>query len=813
VEQSAHAAPPLLVHTVTETHQLDSGREYRIGRNRAAEIPLADARASWNHAVIRTEGPVWVLEDVGSRNGTFLGDQRVSRVEITGLSVVRFGNPENGPVMSLEPTVPPAHPQPPQGEGQGGATGPPSSSSSGFMPGVLREPTGKFRIQTQVIKIGRRPDNDIVVSDLSVSKQHAELRRLPTGGYSIIDLGSHNGTYVNGIRVNHAELSENDIIGIGHATFLVTGGELIEYVDDGRATFEAHQLQVVVRDGGKDKVLLDDITFPLSERSMMAVIGPAGAGKSTLLNALTGKRPSTTGSVFYDYRDLYENYDELRHRIGLVPQESIIHDQLTAQTALGYQAELRFPPDTGADERNLRVGEVLDELSMTRHANTRIDRLSGGQKKRVNIGQELLTRPSLLFLDEPTSPLDPHLKRQMFEQMRHMANPDSPQGQSVVVITHDVDSTLIGMCDRLIVLQPGGKMAYFGPPDEGLKYFGEDDWADVFQAFEDQPERDWAGEYKASPEFVKYVATPISVRQLRLDVDRPEGEVMPKPKRRRSLGQVFTMARRYRRVMAADRVFIATTVLIPVVLGLLVKITPDELGLVNGTVAAHTFGTNLRAIQVLMVLVISATLSGTALSIREFIKERDIYERERMAGLSATAYLFSKVLVLSVVSLLQMLVLVTVALIGVKVPSKGVVIPVNSLLEIFIALTVLSVSSMLIGLAVSTLVTKSDQAMPLLVGIIMIQIVFSGGLFPVTTGAMNVVSYAIPARWGLGALGSTVNLNLLRQTLNTTQNPDRLWTHDASHWLTSIVVMLIIGIIWMIITRLRLAMIRPRKRK
>src|SRR6201999_1362742 len=98
--------------------------------------------------------------------------------------------------------------------------------------------------------------------------------------------------------------------------------------------------------------------------------------------------------------------------------------------------------------------EVLSELSMTKHAETRIDRLSGGQKKRVNIGMELLTRPSLLFLDEPTSPLDPHLKRDMFAQMRQMANKTAATGQSVVVITHDVESKLIDQCDQLIVLQP-----------------------------------------------------------------------------------------------------------------------------------------------------------------------------------------------------------------------------------------------------------------------------------------------------------------------------------------------------------------------
>jgi len=810
VAHSSHATPPLLVSTVRNTHRLDSGQEYRIGRDDRADIPLADARVSWEHAVIRAEGPVWVLEDRGSRNGTFLGAERITRLEITGPCVVHFGHPEDGPVLRFE--LARQDPFPDLGRAPAPAAVPvPSAADTTFMPGVLRDPTSRVRIQSKVMKIGRRPDNDIVVSDLGVSKQHAELRLSPTGKYEIIDLGSHNGTFVNGTRVNEAQLKDDDIIAIGHATFRLVGGELIEYVDDGRATFEAHELHVVVHDGGKDKVLLDGITFPLAERSMMAVIGPAGAGKSTLLNALTGKRPASTGNVFYDYRDLYENYDELRQRIGLVPQESVTHDQLTAQSALGYAAELRFPSDTGADERNQRVTEVLDELSMTRHANTRIDRLSGGQKKRVNIGMELLTRPTLLFLDEPTSPLDPHLKRDMFAQMRKMADPAKEKGQSVIVITHDVESKLIDQCDRLIVLQPGGKMAYFGPPDEGLRYFGREDWADVFQAFADQPDRDFAGEYRNSPEFVKYVATPISVRQRRLDAGRPEGETV-QPKQRSSLSQVFTMARRYRRVMQADRVFIATTILMPILLGVLVRATPTHFGLVNSTPVG---GLNVNAIQMVMILVMSSVLAGTALSIREFIKERDIYERERMAGLSAGAYLFSKVIVLSLISVMQSALVTLVGLAGQKVPSSGVVIPGPALIEIFVALAVLSVTSMLIGLAISTLVTKGDQTMPILVGVTMVQVALSGGLFPLA-GTLGDVALIAPARWGLGAIASTINLNVIQSSESqgpNAQKPDALWTHDAAHWLTGIGAMIVLGIVWLVIARIRLSSIGPRKRK
>jgi len=627
----------------------------------------------------------------------------------------------------------------------------------------------------------------------------------PTGRYQIMDLGSHNGTYLNGVRINQpAEITESDIVSVGRATFRLADGVLIEYIDEGKIEFEAHELLVRVNDGGKQKVLLEGITFTLAERSMMAVIGPAGAGKSTLLNALTGKRQADEGTVLYDYRDLYDSYDELRHRIGLVPQDSVTHNQLTPKSALGYAAELRLPSDTEEAERNERVDEVLGELDMTPHAGTRIDRLSGGQKKRVNIGLELLTKPSLLFLDEPTSPLDPHLKRELFQQMRKMADKAAETGQSVVVITHDVESKLIDQCDRLIVLVPGGKMAYFGPPEEGLKYFGKEDWAEVFAEFAAHPGRDWAGEFRASAPCAKYVTTPMAARLNQpLPQRRPEEE---KERRQRGgMTQVFTMARRYRRVMAADRGFLLVATAMPLVLGCLVRLMPAPQGLAG---LPHTNG---NAIQVLLILVMGAVLTGTANAINEFIKERDIFERERMAGLSAGAYLFSKVLVLGAISVVQTVLIVVIGLAGTKMPPHGALIPGSPLIEITVGLAVLCVVSMLLGLAVSTLVSKGDQTMPALVGIVMIQVVLSGGVFPLT-GAEAYVAAIAPARWGLGALSSTINLNLINQVAPGTA-PDLVWAHTSDQWLKDMALMIVIGLIGLIIARIRLGKMGPRRRR
>ena len=336
------------------------------------------------------DGAAWVLEDLGTTNGTFLGPQRVERVTISADRVVRLGSPEDGPALRCQlevATVSTGVVAPvPDGKAAGPPPAPESTSrpqpasahpvtapveaellpgEAELLPGVDRHPTMLIRLPAQALCIGRAPDNDVVLPDLEVSRHHAELRKLPAGDYEIVDLGSHNGTYVNGIRVSSQRLTERDIVSIGHSTFRLKDGELRQFVDEGDVTFTAQDLVVRVTGG---KVLLDHVTFPIPEKCLVGVIGPSGAGKSTLLGALTGMRPANSGTVLYDNRDLYRHYAELRHRIGLVPQENILHTQLTARRALQYSAELRFPTDTRRAERDTRIDEVMEELGLAEHA-------------------------------------------------------------------------------------------------------------------------------------------------------------------------------------------------------------------------------------------------------------------------------------------------------------------------------------------------------------------------------------------------------------------------------------------------------------
>jgi ABC-type multidrug transport system ATPase subunit len=658
------------------------------------------------------------------------------------------------------------------------------------LPQESASPTAVIPMSVMNLRIGRAKDNDLVLDDPLVSRYHAELRKRPTGGHEIADLGSQNGTFVNGSRIASQPLTGTDTVGIGHSTFRLSSSGLEQFVDDGGVTVAAQELVVTVAGG---KVLLDRVSFEMPEKCLVGVIGPSGAGKSTLLGAMTGMRPADAGTVVYENRDLYEDYAELRHRIGLVPQENILHTQLTARRALQYSAELRFPTDTTAAERDARVTEVMEELGLAKHAQTRGDRLSGGQLKRMNVAQELLTRPSLLFLDEPTSGLDPGLDKSVMFQLRDLAH----DGRTIIVVTHSVLNLMV--CDRLLVLAPGGRTAFYGPPGEALGYFGLADWADLFQAFDLYPDRDWAGEFAASLVHARYAAA-----QRRPNASQPDDKQLAPARRRLGLRQYATLTRRYARVIAADRGYVLFMGLLPIMLGLLIRFVPAMQGLAgpNG---------NMSAQELLQILVTCACLAGTASSVRELVKERPIYVRELAAGLSSGAYLLSKLTLLGAVSVVQSCVIVLLGVAGRQMPAHGALLRSYPLLELIIAIAVLAVTSMCLGLLVSAFVSTSEKAMPFLVMLTMFQVILSGGVLPFNgmTG-LSQLSWIAPARWGFAAGASTVNLNAIGLLPGTDADP--LWTTSSADWLRDVGITAGLGLLFLLVTWVQLRRLGPRRR-
>ncbi|MFF4318847.1 FHA domain-containing protein [Streptomyces sp. NPDC001568] len=759
--------PELVLETARGSTEMSPERTYHVGRDPLCEICLDDARVSWHHAVLRPDGDHWTVEDEGSTNGTWADGHRVHAWNIGPGSELRFGSPQDGPRVILVGRTPPA-PTPVDAPAQ------PSGVFAPALTGTFRRPTSVRPVPARTaVTIGRDPANDLVLDDLVVSRRHAELRALADGGYEIADLGSHNGTYLNGAPVERAPVTDGDIVGIGHSAFCLVGDRLEEYVDTGEISLDVQDLAVTVDHGRK--TLLDHVSFPVGAKCLLAVIGPSGAGKSTLLGALTGLRPADHGSVLYDGRDLYRDYAELRSRIGLVPQDDILHAQLTVRRALTYAAELRFPQDTAKAERQARVDEVIGELGLVQRADQPIHSLSGGQRKRVSVALELLTKPSLLFLDEPTSGLDPGMDRSVMHMLRGLAD----DGRTVIVVTHSVLS--LDVCDRLLVLAPGGRTAYYGPPGRTLDFFGFTQWPEAFEAFENERDRDWAGQYAASPEHRRYVTG--TVRPPLPGGTRPATAVAPRPTPQSRRSQLSTLIRRYAAALGADRTFLAIMIALPFVMGAMAR-----------ALAGSTL-TRDSAINALLILCVGGVLTGAANAVRELVKERVIYQRERAVGLSRSAYLMSKVVVLGAITVAQAVVLTFVGLFGVNLGApggRGVFLP--PLLEITVAVALLSFTAMMLGLLVSALVKKEEVTMPLLVLLAIVQVVFCGALLQLDgVPVIEQLAWLVPSRWALGAMAATLDL---ARIVPGPLTDDPLFAHSAGVWLLDIGMLVALSVLF-----------------
>ncbi|MGW2658215.1 FHA domain-containing protein [Streptomyces sp. NPDC001478] len=823
--------PELVLELNGRTWTLDPSRSYTLGRDPQGDMTIDDARVSWRHATISWNGRGWSIEDHGSTNGTYVQGQRIQQMEIGPGSTVNLGNATDGPRLSLSaagvysgqaaagaqapapqqhapapqqhapaphqagPGMPPQQPAPQQGWQQQAPQQQPRVPQQGMGAGGPaggppvygdRSPTTFHQLALdRVMRIGRALENELVVSDLQVSRHHAEFHATPDGRFSIRDLGSHNGTYVNGqplSKSGSALIGPNDIVGVGHSTFRLVGDRLEEFVDTGEVSFAARHLTVTV-DGGKQ--ILKDVSFGVPEKSLIGVIGPSGSGKSTLLKALTGYRPADQGDVLYDNRNLYKQFAELRQRIGLVPQDDILHKELTVARALKYAAKLRFPADTTENERQARIHEVLAELKLDIHKDKKVTSLSGGQRKRVSVALELLTKPSLIFLDEPTSGLDPGMDRDVMQLLRGLAD----DGRTVLVVTHSVAE--LAICDKLLVMAPGGSVAYFGPPDEALNFFGYSTWADVFSAFENYRDYDWSGRWRGSQHYQLYAADIDAVAAQ--SVHMPPPQQMRPPKPQGWSAQLWTLMRRYVSVIASDKGFMGLMVILPAVLGVVSVVIPADFGLAPPKPPSRFNG---DAGTIMLILVIGMTFSAAANSVRELIKERVIYERERATGLSRSAYLMSKVIVLGVITAIQGVIICGIGFATRDLPEEGLIMP--PAVELCVTIIALGFTSMMFGLVISSLVKTAEKTMPLLVMFAIVQVVFTGILFQVYgSPGLEQFAWLMPSRWAIAGAGSTLDLAHLMPPWDA-KNPtdlDPLWEHSAGQWGVNITVLLVLGII------------------
>jgi ABC transport system ATP-binding/permease protein len=819
---SPPAAPVLTVRSGRSRSSFAPGHDLVIGSDVRADLRVAHPLIARAHLLLRFDQGRWMAIDNNSLNGMFVNGQRVPTVDINDGQTINIGKPDGprltfgvghhrGAVGLLPPTeklpviVPPSTgsisrpqavrrtPPPPQPDrpddvrrtGAVPLIPPDAPTESAVEPvgTVSRFPTRKLKLPgagsgpgsraarpaTGAARIGRAIDNDIVIHDVLASRYHAYLAPTPLGA-EIRDAHSANGTFVNGIRVGSAVLTEGDVVTIGNVDLVFAGGTLVR-----RTEVATRTGGLEVRDVGfaiGEKALLQNISMIARPGTLTALIGGSGAGKSTLSRLIAGYTTPSSGAVTFEGHNIHTEYASLRSRIGMVPQDDVVHRQLTVNQALGYAAELRLPPDTSKADRDQVVAEVLEELSLTKHADTRVDNLSGGQRKRASVALELLTGPSLLILDEPTSGLDPALDLQVMTMLRQLAD----AGRVVLVVTHSL--TYLDVCDQVLLMAPGGKTAFMGPPGQIGEVMGTTNWAHIFAKVGADPD-------EANRRFLaQNQPPPPAVAQVPGDL----GEPAHTSKRR----QFSTMARRQIRLVVSDRAYFAFLAILPFVMGALSLTVPGHTGFGYADPTSESAG---EAGMILTLLTMAAAFMGTALTIRDLIGERPIFRREQAVGLSTTAYLLAKVAVFSVFAIVQAAIATGIVVLGKGAPTKPAVLLGNATLELFVAVAATCVAAAMLGLLMSALARSNEQIMPLLVVSLMMQMVLSGGMVPVTNRIfIDQLSWVVPSRWGYAAQASTVDL--LTVSPGPQSPRDGHFKHTSGTWLFDMGMLVVLSVVY-----------------
>lgn len=593
----------------------------------------------------------------------------------------------------------------------------------------------------QVVTIGRDPTCTLQLDSPTVALFHARIKPDRNCYYleSLIDDGMYRGNrWIEKI----VTIEPGDVVTVGCFTLRLSDTEL-EIIDRGDS-IRLDVRELVLETRGKRR--LDNLSFAIEPGEFVAIVGGSGAGKSTLMQALLGIETPTNGGVYINGANLRQNYDLYRSRIGYVPQDDIIHTNLTVEAVLSYAARLRLPTDTNI---KWAVDRTLAQIDMTHRRKATVANLSGGQRKRVSIGVELIADPKLFFLDEPTSGLDPGLDRQMMQLLRSLAHKDR---RTIVLVTHAVLN--IELCDRIIFLGRDGKLCYFGSPNEILAHFEVENFSDIYVKLEDV---DWidsyAIDYKYSDYCKDYMAQNIDI------TDNINMESTSKVKIN-VLKQCFLLSQRQLDIICRDCPNLLISLLTaPIGIGLL-KVALQDIQPFSRT------GANAGlAIQVLLIFSCACLWVGLFTSVQEIVKESAIYIRERLINLQISAYIGSKLLILAGLAVVQTLAITQAVSLAFKPPTMTLMSwQLGISINIFLTIT----ASFCLGLLVSAAATNSSQANSTLPIILLPQIIFSGVLFKLK-GIGIIVSYFTITRWSLGAFGTIANVNnLLPSTFKNT---------------------------------------------
>ncbi|MCC7538671.1 MAG: ATP-binding cassette domain-containing protein [Deltaproteobacteria bacterium] len=757
--------------------------------------------------------------------------------------------PQGGP--SGQFAMPTPQPQQPQASGPvgfGGAVVPPTGVQTPIQPPTPAPPApgtppaggaperakhrtvfGSFDLSSlqggggkSVAVVGRSPEVDIVMPYPQLSSRHASIATTPDGSLLITDLGSLNGTYVQGQRIPRGvgirvQAGERVFFGPYPTVVNIENGKITAYIESEQSEWSGNLVEIEALDlllkvpdrdqRGRDKVLLNHVTFKCRPGDLIALMGPSGAGKTTLLTVLNGYVRPTSGEVRINGQNLYAVYDALRGNIGYVPQDDIVHPELTVWEAIEYSARFRLPPDFSDAEIKRRVEQTIKDLGLEGVKNLQIGKperkvLSGGQRKRVNIALELVTDPALMFLDEPTSGLAADDTVALIDLLANLAK---STGKTIIVTIHQPAREEYEKFNLALIMGFGGEPVYFGPTGkESYDFFGRfsktpepvdnpRDMFDLLRVREDEfvksgqyPNKSAARLAAAQAWRAEYYHQDNPTYRRMYSGQRqpgtPGNSPPPPPRRAPKIRQFALLLRRYATVKVRDRVGTAILLAQAPIIGLLLAMvyagmpeTPHywckatleriEMSAIqtlggpmnpNGAAIAQCqqrhaqatppgrFNTVSDYSGAIFFLVVAAIWFGTSNAAREIVSEQAIYRRERMVNLSIMNYLLSKFVLLSIFCVIQCLILLVIVY-----PIVGLGGGDYSGFPLMLGILILtSMSAVAVGLLLSTIVTSGEAAVALTPIVLIPQVVLGGRLVPMTSKSwLEPIMAIIPARW------------------------------------------------------------------
>lgn len=791
-----------------------------IGRDEGNDIVIAESIvSSWHAQIVRDGNDLYFVHPHPSRqrtlNGLWYQGQRIPgdqqfRKQLMPGDIFRIGD-EHGSMVTL-------------------------TYSDGT--DLLAEPLPEMHpisLTGGRLTIGRTSNNNVVLNHPQVSAQHAILERVE-GGFRVLDNNSTNHVYVNGQPINNQLLRTGDEIRIGPYRLTYTGTELRQYDESNNIRIDALHLKKV---GNNNVILLNDISLVIPPRKFVALVGGSGAGKSTLMDALNGLRPAHDGTVLYNGVNYYENLAAFNTQLGYVPQDDIVHRDLTVERALYYAARLRLPSDFTREQIQWRIDEVLEDVEITERRNLLVSKLSGGQRKRVSIALELLANPSVFFLDEPTSGLDPGLDRKMMALLRRLAD----RGRTIILVTHATNN--INACDYVCFLVQGGRLAFFGPPNEAKAYFEKTDFGEIYSVLEptrEQPDIPKQAEenFIGSPAYQRYVAEPLRENQngqaqLKTHISAPlqarQSRKNKGTRRGKAWKQFILLSTRYLELLKNDTGNLLILLLqAPVIAIMLVLMVRFEVGpgifdsnqlvqcrtqiLTSSGPLALPQAQQTQQIDCSQVLTFlknnpngqtfAASRGGQQQALQSFILPgpgadaqkvlfimafatvlfgcingaREIVKEAPIYKRERTVNLGIMPYMFSKIAVLGILCLFQSAVL-VAVVEVGE--PLHQgiflppILETYITLSLTSLAGLMIGLAISAIAPNNDRAISFVPIILLPQVIFSGAIIPLKDWVTQILATVFPTRWAMAALGSSIGLHA------ETIGGDRLFGNDSTY--------------------------------